>query len=342
MEKQIFNVLHTIEQNGYEAFIIGGFVRDKLMGINSLDVDICTSAKPCELLKIFPNLIYKNFYSSSLKIDHFNFDITTYRTDEKYDGRKPLNVKTVTNVKDDLKRRDFTINTILLDKNGNMIDYLNGINDFNKKQIKEVYPNSMSDDHLRILRAIRFATTLNFSINKDTELDIIRNAKNISKLSSYRIRGELDKILQSKNFQYGIELMKKFNIDKYLDIDFSNIKYTKYLIGMYAQMDIKMDNYFTSHELKQINILKKYFGKKLNNYDLYILGIDNICIMDDILGLNLKEKYSNLPIKSDNELKCTYKDIPNIGMYKKDIIEAILDGKIKNEKDDIIEFLNHL
>lgn len=340
MEKQVFDVLEKIEQNGYEAFVIGGFVRDRLLGINSFDIDICTSAKSCELKKIFPNLIYKNFYSSTLKIDEFNFDITTYRIDEKYDGRKPLKIQICSDVKDDLKRRDFTINTILLDKNGHMIDYLNGIGDFNKKQIKEVYPNSMADDYLRILRCIRFASLLSFKIEESTEIDIINNAEKVSKLSSYRIKEELDKILQSKNFSYGLELMKKFNIDKYLNIDFHNMKYTKYLIGMYAQMDINIDNFFGKKELKQINLLKKYLNKKLDNYGLYILGFKNVCIIDDIRCLNLKERYSKLPIKSSKDLNVTYKDIKNIHKYEEIIIRAILDNKIRNEKNDIIKFLN--
>lgn len=340
MEKQVFDVLEKIEQNGYEAFIIGGFVRDKLMNIISFDVDICTSAKPCELKQIFPNLIDKNFYSSSLKIDEFNFDITTYRIDEEYDGRKPLKVRICSSVKDDLKRRDFTINTILLDKNGNIIDYLGGLDDFNKKILREVYKNSMADDYLRILRCIRFASILNFQIEIGTQLDIKNNAEKVSQLSSYRIKEELDKILQSKSFSYGLELIKKFNIDRYLNIDFHNMKYTKYLIGMYAQMDINIDNFFNRKELKQVNLLKKYLVKELDNYDLYVLGFENICIIDDIRCLNLKERYDNLIIKSSKELNVNYRDIKNIHKYEETIIKAILDNKIRNEKNDIIEFLN--
>ena len=174
-------VLNMIEDNSYEAYIVGGFVRDYIMGIKSNDVDITTNAKPKELIKIFPNANLDNALYGSITVyyNDIRFEITTYRMESNYDdNRHPDTINYVKDLKTDLKRRDFTINTICMDKYGNILDLLNCKDDINKKIIRTVI-NPMASfklDSLRILRAIRFATTLDFELDSKI-VEAIRQSK---------------------------------------------------------------------------------------------------------------------------------------------------------------------
>ena len=117
-------VLNIIEDNSYEAYIVGGFVRDYIMGIKSNDVDITTNAKPKELINIFPNASLDNalYGSITLYYNDIRFEITTYRRESNYDDlRHPDTISYIDDIKTDLKRRDFTINTICMDKSGNIV-----------------------------------------------------------------------------------------------------------------------------------------------------------------------------------------------------------------------------
>ena len=114
MNKIIKNVLTKIENNGYEAYLIGGYVRDLLVGKSSYDIDICTNATPRELINIFPNGSTKNLGGIDFKIKEYHFEITTYREEIKYKNRKPIEYHYVNSLIEDLKRRDFTINTICI------------------------------------------------------------------------------------------------------------------------------------------------------------------------------------------------------------------------------------
>lgn len=348
--KKIFNILKQLKENGYEAYIVGGFVRDKILNKSSFDIDICTSAKREDIKKIFPFAKEKGLFCFSFILDNYNIEITSFRKEANYNGRRPLKVN-YGNLYEDLQRRDFTINTLLLDENGHIIDYLNGKQDLEKKVIKVVgnSDKKIKDDTLRILRAIRFATILNFTLDEELEKAILKYSSNIQNLSIYRIRSELDKIIKNYNFKYGISLLKKFNLDKILNIKFSNnITYTHNYLGMYLQMDIS-DCYFKKCELKQITFLKNFLNKKLTIYDLYILKENNIKILDEINNTNYINIYNNLLIKKEEELNIKYHDIKDLlnqkklsfNKLKENIIKEILNKKIKNEKDDIITYINN-
>ena len=167
MEKQALKVLSILEENGYKAYIVGGYVRDKLLGIESNDIDICTSATPKEIKEIFKSSSSPNYGSVNITYKNINFDITTFRREIKYlDNRIPIKLKYIKTIKKDLLRRDFTVNTICMDSKGNILDMLNIMDDLDNKIIKTVgNPRyKLKEDALRILRAIRFATTLNFTI----------------------------------------------------------------------------------------------------------------------------------------------------------------------------------
>ena len=115
MEKQALKVLSILEENGYKAYIVGGYVRDKLLGIESNDIDICTSATPKEIKEIFKSSSSPNYGSVNITYKNINFDITTFRREIKYlDNRIPIKLKYIKTIKKDLLRRDFTVNTICM------------------------------------------------------------------------------------------------------------------------------------------------------------------------------------------------------------------------------------
>lgn len=211
-------VLQKLENKGYESYLIGGFVRDKLMARASSDIDIATIARPDEIKEVFKDYklieVGKAFGTIKLIANHNEYEITTFRSDGKYkDKRRPDEVYFSDSIYEDLKRRDFTINAIAMRKN-EIIDPFGGADDISKKIIRAVgNPNErIEEDYLRALRACRFAITLDFEIDEDLKEAIRENASNLSYISAERQRAELDKILLSDNPARGIRLLKDLDL----------------------------------------------------------------------------------------------------------------------------------
>ena len=205
MEKQIFHVLDKIEQAGYEAYLVGGYVRDHLLKIKTSDIDICTNALPMDICKIFENYAFTttNYGNVSLNINNLQIEITTYRKDFYKDSRRPKEVVYVSSLEEDLVRRDFTINALAVCLNkarfGELVDPFGGMEDMKEKTIRTpLDPDiTFSDDPLRMMRCIRFATQLNFYIDDDTFESLCRNRERINIISRERIADELNKIILS-------------------------------------------------------------------------------------------------------------------------------------------------
>lgn len=210
----IKNVLFELEKNGFSAHIVGGYIRDILLNKNhentNNDIDITTNAKPKEIEQVFANsnwTIYKlgeKFGTIALlsKSKDTTIEITTYRTEQTYsDGRHPDKVSFAKTIDEDLSRRDFTCNAIACDSRGNLCDPFGGITDINNKVLKCVgKPNErFAEDHLRILRALRFSAQLGFNINTDTESAIRKMKDTINSVSAERIREEMTKLLCGQN-----------------------------------------------------------------------------------------------------------------------------------------------
>ena len=315
MYKTAIEILKKIEDNGFKAYIIGGYVRDKYLGINSNDIDICTNAKPIDLKNIFGNKNIKsdNYGSLKLFLKNNHFEITTFRKELEYkNNRTPSKLVYIDSLEEDILRRDFTINTICIDKNGNTIDLLNGKNELDSKTIKMVGDPfiKIEQDSLRILRAIRFATRLNFKIEEQLFKAIKKYGYLLETLSYDRKKQELDKIFSSPNNKYGIDLIKKSHIDKYLDINLDNLKFTNDMLGIWAQ--INPNKYrFTKREQEIINKIKEFKNKKLSNYDLYTNGLYISSIIADINSIDRKEiinRYDNLPIHSKKDINIKVTD----------------------------------
>ncbi|MDO8495540.1 MAG: HD domain-containing protein [bacterium] len=219
--KEIELILEELQEHSFEAFIVGGCVRDLLMGKAPKDWDVTTNARPEEIQKIFPDSFYANeFGTVGIKTDHAEkslqvVETTTYRTESSYsDQRHPDSIKFATTLEEDLKRRDFTINALAMDKEGKVIDLFSGQEDLKKKIIRAVGDpqERFSEDALRMIRAIRFATVLEFEIEAATLEAIKKNAGLMEKISQERIRDELVKTISADQASRGVELLRETNL----------------------------------------------------------------------------------------------------------------------------------
>ncbi|MBP3461776.1 MAG: hypothetical protein J6K21_05135 [Bacilli bacterium] len=220
MYEVALSILNNLEENGFKAYIVGGYPRDKYMNRNSSDIDICTSAKVDDIEKIFSNIDKKySKYGNVIIIENnYKFEVTTFRNDIYLKNRNDILINYVETLKEDLKRRDFIINTLCIDKDGNYVDLMNARNDIDNKTIRLVRNDEeLKEDPLRILRAIRFATILNFKLDKELEKGIIKYGYLIDDLSINKKKIEIDKIINSYNKEYGLKLIKKYKLDKFIN-----------------------------------------------------------------------------------------------------------------------------
>jgi tRNA nucleotidyltransferase (CCA-adding enzyme) len=193
-------ILETLSEAGYEAYLVGGSVRDSILKRPSKDYDICTSATPEEIAALFEDvdLVGAHFGVCIVHEGDEQVEVATFRLDGAYsDNRRPDQVKYTLDVKEDLARRDFTINGLLMDKDGQVIDYVDGLTDIHTKTIRCIGDpkKRFHEDALRMLRAIRFEAQLDFRIEHKTQRDIINNAHLLSNISAERIRDEFNKAL---------------------------------------------------------------------------------------------------------------------------------------------------
>ena len=208
-------LIHTLQNNGHSAYIVGGCVRDSILGRTPHDYDICTSATPSEMLEIFKD---KKIIETGLQhgtvtvvVNGEPYEITTYRIDGIYsDNRRPDTVTFTDKLVEDLRRRDFTINAMAYNYEEGLIDPFNGMEDIKYKKISCVgrAEDRFGEDALRILRAIRFAAQLEFTIMPGTDWEIHKQYKNLENISIERINSEFCKIASSDDFCVELLLYK--------------------------------------------------------------------------------------------------------------------------------------
>ncbi len=195
-------ILRRLHEAGYEAYVVGGCVRDSLLGRTPGDWDITTSAKPEETKALFRRTIDTGIQHGTVTVmmDKEGFEVTTYRIDGEYtDARHPKDVVFTSDLIEDLKRRDFTINAMAYNEEDGLVDAFDGIGDLNRHMIRCVgkAEERFSEDALRMLRAVRFAAQLDFEIETETQEAVQKLAPTISKISKERIQTELVKLLCS-------------------------------------------------------------------------------------------------------------------------------------------------
>lgn len=212
--KQAIPVLTALEAAGYEAYFVGGSVRDWLLKKTIHDVDIATSAYPEEVKQLFDRTIDVGIEHGTVLalVDNEQYEITTFRTESTYqDYRRPDHVTFVRSLSEDLKRRDFTINALAMTVTGDIVDLFDGISDLERQVIRAVGVPShrFNEDALRVMRGLRFASQLGFDIEPATLAAIEEKAPLLQKISVERIHIEFIKLLLSKDRQAGLQAMIK-------------------------------------------------------------------------------------------------------------------------------------
>ena len=353
-------LLKEITAHSYKAYIVGGFVRDYVLGIESNDIDITTNATPKEIKELFEDSCLPNTDYGSVTVikKGTRFDITTFRDEKDYeDHRKPSMIQYIDDLYPDLLRRDFVINTLCMDDNGVIIDYLGAQDDINHRIIRTVGDayQKFTDDSLRILRAIRFATILDFDLS-DEVVDAIKKTKQFVKTLSYtRKKEELDKIFNSPNRNRGIQLLLDFHLDEELELD-NLADLLKYDINssVEAWSLLQTSAKYTFHK-SELELKKNiHVALELNNMDpmaLYTYGLYVNSCAGRMKGLDIKnitESYINLVIHSREEIDIDSETIMDLlhkapGKYLKEIYDdverEILYRRLDNDRQKIQDYI---
>ena len=334
-------ILDKFHNNSYEAFIVGGCVRDTLLGRPLNDYDITTNAMPEETIKLFEKTIPTGIKHGTITvlINKEAYEITTYRIDGEYlDNRRPEEVIFVSNIKDDLARRDFTINALAYSPYLGFKDYFNGTEDLKNKLIRAVGDANkrFNEDALRMIRAIRFSAQLAFKIEEETYNAIKKNSELIKNISIERINVELTKTLLSKNPSKGVLLLEDTRIIENLFLEDHN----KYFSKEYFRGNIiSLDKSTNSLALRLSLLISTYF-KDISDSDfrkiLRQLRFDNKTINNCFILYSNLNSYQK--IKSNKELK---RLISSIGS---DLIFLLFEYTLllPNLKDQDIEKIHEL
>lgn len=351
-------VIEEIEQHGYKAYIVGGMVRNHLLGIPSNDVDITTNATPMEIKDIFTEAEPSEDYGAvTVTLKGIKYEITTFRREDSYlDHRRPSKIEYIDDLEEDLKRRDFTINTMCMDSKGNIIDYLGGQDDLDARIIRSVgdADKKFNEDALRMLRAVRFAAILDFDLDKEVVEAIEKNKHFLRDLSYQRKKEELDKIFSSPNSSKGLKLLDDLGLDDELEIhNLSKVGSVNSSIGIWSVLDYADKYPFSSNEKELIKSIR--CAVEQNNLDpmtLYKYGLYANSVAGSIKNIDIKditESYNNLVIHGRKELNITSDEIMNLlnrepGEYMseiyKDIEHAVLYKTLSNTREDILAYIN--
>lgn len=332
-------IINKIYENNYEAYIVGGCVRDAILGFEPNDYDITTSASPNTIQEIF-----KDFKCIETGIEHGTvsvviedeiFEITTYRIEGEYkDHRRPDKVDFTDRLEEDLKRRDFTINAMAYNEKKGLIDLFGGKEDLNNKIIKTVGNpyDRFNEDGLRMIRAIRFSSKLNFTIEKETLKAIYDKSFIINNISLERITDEFTKIILSdkpENIKYLFEtkLLKYLNISNEDNIDKLTQFYNEIIILNKINKNLEKRLALLDYIIEKNNINCKsfcneliYSKKVIKNHNIILTLLKNIEI-DHLNKVEIKKILSEV----DRNLLEEYLDISGIIYDKEKKVDEIID-----------------
>ncbi|GAA5415353.1 CCA-adding enzyme [Paraliobacillus ryukyuensis] len=221
--KEALPIIETIEANGYQAFFVGGAVRDFILGLSISDIDIATSATPEVMQRIFDKVIPVGIEHGTVIVRHAHqsYEVTTFRSDGNYsDHRHPDQVTFISDLKEDLSRRDFTMNAIAMDRFGVLHDPFNGQNDIKNKQIQTVGNPAARflEDPLRMMRALRFVSQLDFSIENTTYQAIHHQIPLIETLAVERLAIELEKMFAGSQYMQALALSTQVDLWRHLPV----------------------------------------------------------------------------------------------------------------------------
>ena len=290
---EVIFALELIEKHGFEAYLVGGCVRDFVMGKIPHDFDIATSCLPSNIRDIFKD--FSNFDQGikhgtvGVIINNRLIEITTYRIDGEYlDARHPSSVSFTTSLLEDLKRRDFTMNALALNKNLEIVDYFNGIEDIKNKRIRAVGNPYMrfNEDALRVLRALRFASTLDFKIEEETSKAIFECYHLLEKISVERIYIELKKLIVGLNVG---RILKKFQ--SVFELIF-NISFVNYDLILNSIDELEKDIVTRLAYLLSSKFVRKDAKSILRNLKVDNFTINQITSLLENIDIEINNKVS--------------------------------------------------
>ena len=277
LPEDVKKIIRTIEENGFEAYAVGGCVRDSILGREPDDWDITTSARPEQVKSFFKKTIDTGIKHGTVTvmIKHVGYEVTTYRIDGEYkDGRHPESVEFSAKLVDDLKRRDFTINAMAYNESHGFVDEFNGISDLNNKVIRCVGDSveRFSEDALRMMRAIRFSAQLGFEIEQSTYNAIVKLAPSIKQVSKERVQVEFLKTILSDNPNYIMEYHKTGLLKE-------NLQYIDELLaGKYAKNVVAMLKYSKNNTIQRYSAVFNMGEPDKVKAELKALKLDNYTI----------------------------------------------------------------
>jgi tRNA nucleotidyltransferase (CCA-adding enzyme) len=367
-------VINILKQNGYEGYIVGGAVRDHLLGVPTTDIDITTNAKPYQVAKMFKTIPTGIKYGTvTVQFGSDNFEVTTYRVDGEYqDSRHPEEVSFIATVEDDVKRRDFSINGLLMNEQREIIDYVDGQEDLKKKMIKAIGDPFVrfNEDALRMMRAFYFQAKLGFQIDKQTRDAITSCRHKLNDVANERILAEIIKMFKGPHLKKAIQSLVTTKVHEVLPGLKEGFEFALTLDDM-PFVDAFFTMAFTLHGSvpKEWTFSNKHrhryeMGSYLANqpqpydpYTLYTYGLD-LCLLGHrvahMLGKTknykhqIEEAFKNLPIQSDLDLKLRPQEMialtqKKAGAWVKniqtDMVIKVLRGELNNDKNELEAYL---
>lgn len=363
--QKIEYIIEKLTQNGHKAYIVGGCVRDILLGKTPDDYDVTTSATPQEIITIFDKTIPTGIKHGTVTvmIENTPVEVTTFRTESGYaDNRHPSSVNFVTDIKDDLSRRDFTVNAMAYNRNDGLIDCFGGKADLENKILRTVGDSEtrFREDALRILRLFRFASTLGFKIEENTLSSALECAYLLKNVSRERIFTELKKAVMGENFEVFSELLLCGGLE-FLGINkipnFEKIKNFRENLNLclYMSLDSKsLENLKPSNREREFfttfERLSK-FPKPQEKSDIKeMLNVSNPVILKDFFDYMGWDKTSLEEIIDNNEpYKISHLDIDGrtltelgfkgekIGEILEHLRQVVVNNPQKNKKDLLLK-----
>ncbi len=361
-------IINLLLEQGYEAGLVGGCLRNLILGIDVKDYDIATSATTSQMKKIFNQFIIitigEKFGTLIIIVDGESIEVTTFRKESNYsDNRRPDNVEFINNLEKDLKRRDFTINALYYNNKVGLIDLFNSVSDLDRKIIRAVGEplKRFEEDSLRILRGIRFAAKLKFTIESQTKLAIKKSYKLLSNIKTERIAIELIEILNCSNikniieeylpiFQHIISGLGKVDSIKFdsmptlklkLAVFFSALNNPSLAYDKMMELKLTVSSKIRKNDLRDIALIIKYSLKDTSNIILLYKELKwNKKLLEEIyIFTGQVELLKDIPSTSIKEMDIKGTDILKLG-FKDEIIQQILDdcfynlllGNVSNNK----------
>lgn len=276
---QVEWILRKLRDRGHEAFAVGGCVRDTILNRTPGDWDITTSARPEQVKAVFGKTVDTGLQHGTVTVirDHVGYEITTYRIDGEYeDGRHPKEVEFTADLREDLRRRDFTINAMAYSHETGLVDIFGGLEDLKARRICCVGDamERFTEDALRIMRAVRFAAQLDFTIEEETWLALSRIAPNLSHVSKERIQTELTKTLLSGKPQ-GVLAMEETGMSPYMTKTFPEIFSEAEKQGISLEERLKRSGKLPREKYFRYGALLAHLGEKRAEMILKELKLDN-------------------------------------------------------------------